>query len=308
MVAYRRKVTIMMNAAQMNLLNDSAPIASDVPVELQWFAAGYCRHPEWLTLRGGAWRAVSFPAGFALIKHPRHGYILFDTGYSERFFEETKRLPALLYRLITPVTFHVEDSALSQLRRQGIDAKEIKYVVLSHFHADHTAGLRDFPHARIIYKRESYDAVKNLGSFASVKSGYLPGLLPEDFEQRSQLVEEAKPHRLPQNFPFSNGYDLFGDGSLIAVDVPGHAAGQIGLFLRTASSEFFLCADTVWSSRAFKERRKPHSAARLIMSNNGQYEDSFERLCRLHRQYPHIEIIPSHCGEALQRWREEDEA
>ncbi|MNZ83128.1 N-acyl homoserine lactonase AttM [compost metagenome] len=293
----------MVHTTQMNSLKDSAWITSGTLVEMQWSAAGYCSHPEFLTLHGGAWKAVPFPAGFACIRHPRHGYILFDTGYSERFFEETKRLPALLYRLITPVNFSEGDSAVNQLRRMGIEAKDVTYVVLSHFHADHTAGLRDFSHARIIYKREAYDAVRTLGPFAAVKSGYLSGLLPEDFEQRSLYVEEARPHTLPENLPFVSGYDLFGDGSLIAVDVPGHAAGQIGLFLRTASGEHFLCADTVWSSRAYRERRKPHSAARLIMDNYKQYEDSFDRLCRLHQQCPHIAIIPSHCGESLLRWR-----
>jgi glyoxylase-like metal-dependent hydrolase (beta-lactamase superfamily II) len=297
----------MMNTKQItNITTGAAAVNSDVLVDLQLLAAGYCRHPEFLTLRGGTLKPVPFPAGFALIRHPRHGYILFDTGYSERFFEETSRLPALLYRLITPVTFSGPDSALNQLKRQGIAADEVKYVVLSHFHADHTAGLRDFPHARILYKREAYDAVKQLGSFAAVKAAYLPGLLPEDFEQRSMMVEETELLRLPEAFPFMNGYDLLGDGSLVAVDVPGHAAGQIGLFLRTAAGDYFLCADAVWSSRAYKERRKPHAAARLIMSDRSRYEDSFERLCRLHRQYPHIAIVPSHCGEALQRckWAE----
>jgi glyoxylase-like metal-dependent hydrolase (beta-lactamase superfamily II) len=274
-------------------------VTSEVQVELKLLAAGYCKHPEFFTIKGGTWKPVPFPAGFALIRHPEHGCILFDTGYSSRFVEETRKLPELLYRLITPVTFSEQDSALNQLRGLGIEADEVRYIVLSHFHADHTAGLRDFPHARLIYKREAYDAVKVLGTFASVKAGYLPGLLPEDFGRRSIFVEDAGQRRLPEGFPFPDGYDLFGDGSLVAVDVPGHAAGQIGLFVRTASGEVFLCADAVWSSRAFREGRKPHAAARIIMSDSRRYEESFERLSRLHRDYPDIRIIPSHCGEAL---------
>jgi glyoxylase-like metal-dependent hydrolase (beta-lactamase superfamily II) len=283
-------------------------IVSDVPVELWLFAAGYCRHPEALTMRGGTVRPVPFPAGVALIRHPLHGYVLFDTGYSVRFFEETRRFPAALYRMITPVTFSSEDGALHQLQRLGIDAKQIGHVVLSHFHADHTAGLRDFAHARIWYKREAYAAVRNLGAFAAVKAGYLPGLLPEDFGERSLHIEETAGCGLPDDCPFSAGYDLFGDGSLIAVDVPGHAAGQIGLFLRSADGEYFLCADAVWSSRAYRERRKPHAVAGLVMADRKRYADSFERICRLHLQYPHIRIVPSHCREALALRTGEEEA
>jgi len=112
-------------------------------------------------------------------------------------------------------------------------------VVLSHFHADHTAGLRDFPNATILYEREAYTAFKYLGLLASVKSGCLPGLLPDDFEERSAFIDETPRRRLPGDFPFVMGYDLFGDGSLIAIDLPGHAAGQIGLFLMSATGEYF---------------------------------------------------------------------
>jgi glyoxylase-like metal-dependent hydrolase (beta-lactamase superfamily II) len=290
--------------AGRNVPGSSSPEAavnSGIHVGLELFAAGYCRHPEFLTLAGGTIRPVSFPAGFALITHPERGYILFDTGYSARFFQETSKLPALLYRWITPVIFKEEDSALNQLKRLGIEAEEIRFIILSHFHGDHIAGLRDFPAAAILYKGEAYNAVKGLGAFAAVKAAYLPGLLPGDFAERSLLMEDAARRTLSREFPFEHGYDLFGDGSLIAVDVPGHAAGQIGLFLTTDAGPHFLCADAVWSSRAYRERRKPHAAARLIMSSPEQYEDSFQRLCSLHEQYPHIEIVPSHCAEALSR-------
>ncbi len=285
-----------------------APGNASIGLELRLFSAGYCLHPECLTLRGGTLRAVPFPAGFALISHPQHGLILYDTGYSSRFLEETNRFPARLYRMVTPVTFSERDSAIEQLNRMGISAKDIGYVVLSHFHADHTAGLRDFPYARLLYKREAYEAVKHLGPLASVKAAHLPGLLPDDLEGRSLYIEESASCKLPASFPFAEGYDLFGDGSLIAVDIPGHAAGQIGLFLGTSSGAYFLCADAVWSSRAYRERRLPHPAARMIMPDYGKYKDTFERLCRLHRQFPHIRIVPSHCSEALVRQSEEDEA
>ncbi|MBB3109688.1 glyoxylase-like metal-dependent hydrolase (beta-lactamase superfamily II) [Paenibacillus phyllosphaerae] len=289
-----------LNATPMKHAEGTQGVNSEVLVELKLYAAGYCRHPEFLTLRGGSFKPVPFPAGFACIRHPLQGCILFDTGYSARFFEETKRFPAALYRMITPVTFDSQDSAMNQLLKDGIPAEEIRYVVLSHFHADHTAGLRDFPHARLLYKQEAYSTVNKLGTFASVRAGYLPGLLPDDFENRSLLVEETPRLQLPNDFPFEAGYDLFGDGSIIAVDVPGHAAGQIGLLLTTAEGAYFLCADAVWSSIAYRERRKPHAVARIIMDDPRSYDDSFERLCRLHEHYPHIRIIPSHCLEPLQ--------
>jgi len=280
------------------------PLHSEVKVKLRLLAAGACRHPEALTLRGGTFRPVSFPAGFACIEHPAYGIVLFDTGYSSRFFTETARLPAALYRWITPVSYREEDSAASQLRALGIAPRDVRTVVLSHFHADHIGGMRDFPAAQYMYSEEAYRAVAGLGKLAAVRAGYLPGLLPDDLPARSKLLGSCAAVKLPDGMPFASGYDLFGDGSLIAVDIPGHAAGQIGLLLSTAEHAYFLCADAVWSSRAYREHRPPHPLAGLIMASRGQYRDSFARVCRLHRQYPDIRIVPSHCGEALDRWME----
>lgn len=266
-----------------------------LPLKLTLLATGYCTHPEWITLRGGTFRSVAFPAGFAYMEHPQLGVILFDTGYSSRFFTATQRFPFNLYRKLTPVFYEDKQSAVNQLDTLGIAAKDVKFIVLSHFHADHLGGLRDFPHAQFIYLQAAYDAVKDRRGFSAVRAGYLSELLPDDFLKRSLVIDETQKLAVPDNFPFPRALDLLGDGSLIAVDVPGHAAGQIGLFVATEQQSYLLCADAVWSSRAYQEHRLPHLLAGLIMSSRAQYRDSFERLCRLHEQYPMLQIVPSHC-------------
>ena len=55
-------------------------------VSLKFFQAGYCTHPQGMVLRGAPWRSAKFPATFALIEHPTIGKVLFDTGYTQRFF------------------------------------------------------------------------------------------------------------------------------------------------------------------------------------------------------------------------------
>ncbi|WNS45922.1 MBL fold metallo-hydrolase [Paenibacillus sp. MMS20-IR301] len=276
---------------------------TEIPVGISIMAAGYCLHPERLTLRGGSLKPVAFPAGFALIRHPQYGPILFDTGYSARFFQETASLPASLYRRITPVVYSEDESAVRQLKAGGIAPEDVQYIILSHFHADHIGGVRDFPQAKFIYLRKSYDAVSRLGPVRATKAGFLPGLLPEQFNIRSLPVDEFSATRLlPPGLPFKEAYDLLGDGSLLAVELSGHAAGMIGLFLSTGEHDYLLCADTVWSSRAFRENRKPHPAAALIMSSRAEYRLNFERLRQIHSQFPQLRIVPSHCREALVWW------
>lgn len=266
-------------------------------VQVSWFKTGYCTHPEAITLRGGQWKTIQFPSLFALIQHPVMGNILYDTGYSERFFEETAQFPNKLYALLTPVFFQPEDSAAHQLQQVGISSDAIHYVIISHFHADHIGGLADFPNATFICASAAYDAVKEKKGLRALKAGFLPGLLPPDFEARVQFVD-TQPS--VSAFPglFETGFDLAGDGSLIAVELPGHATGQLGLvFTDTAGQLYFLIADACWSSRAYEELVAPNAIAQLIFSNPSEYRNTLKKLHQLHQQRPDIRIIPTHCSD-----------
>ncbi|WP_270167373.1 MBL fold metallo-hydrolase [Paenibacillus sp. SYP-B4298] len=277
-----------------------------LPVKLTLRSAGSCLHPEALTLRGGTLRPVEFPAGYACIEHPLHGMILFDTGYSSRFFAETARLPASLYRHITPVRYEDRQGAASQLLAAGIEPEQVQYVVLSHFHADHIGGVRDFPQAQFIYASAAYEAVRQLRGLRAVRAGFLPGLLPDDFARRSLPFSDGEAVEcFDADFPLQRGWDLLGDGSLLAVMLPGHAAGMIGLFVSDTQHDYLLCADAVWSSRAYREQRLPHPLAGLIMSSRRDYQRSFALLTELHQRYPRLRIVPSHCREALAAWGSE---
>lgn len=273
-----------------------------VTVRLRLMAAGYCTHPEWVTLRGGAWSSAVFPAGFAYVEHPQAGGLLIDTGYTSRFIEETSRLPFSLYRRLTPMSVRPEEEAACQLAASGIDAAQIRTVILTHFHADHISGVRDFPRARFIYLQAAYDAMKTLTGLAALRAGFLKGLLPEDFTERSQAFgrEEAAP--LPFVSPFEHGYDVLGDRSLYAVELPGHAEGQIGLFLSTEEADYFLCADAVWSRAAYLDNRPPHPIAGLIMADRKAYRRTLEKLRELHLSYPQLRIVPFHCQNSLTAW------
>lgn len=272
---------------------------STVPVQLLLLSAGYCLHPEFVTIRGGSLRSAAYPAGLACIRHPSRGWILFDTGYSSRFAEQTTALPYALYRKITPVVYREDHAAVRQLARFGIAAEDVGYVILSHFHADHIGGVQDFPSARILYPQTAYDAVRSLGPVRATRAGFLSGLLPDDFAVRAMPIESAAAWTpFPEGNPFPGGYDLLGDGSLLAISLPGHAAGQIGLLLTTDhGTRCLLCADAAWSSLALRENRLPHPVAGFVMHDRTAYRESFERLRKLQAADPALVIVPSHCRE-----------
>lgn len=273
-------------------------------VKLTLLATGYCTQSEHMLFRDGQRKTVRFPAIIALLEHPTAGPILFDTGYSERFFVETQSFPASLYRRLTPVYLRPEETAIRQLAARGIPATAVRAVIVSHFHADHVCGLADFPNARYLYFEDAYKAICQLRGLQALRAAFLPGLLPADFGERAQPVPLAQLKALPPDYaPFTQGIDLYGDGALIAVRVPGHAAGQMGLFVQTEDGErTFLVADACWHSRAYRENVLPNPLVRLIFANWRDYCTSFGQIVQFHRQNPAVPIIPSHCSEVYARY------
>ncbi|MDM8520047.1 MBL fold metallo-hydrolase [Anaerolineales bacterium HSG6] len=261
------------------------------------FSAGYCTQSEYISRRGG-FRTIQFPATFALIEHPQLGLILFDTGYTPQFYQETRRFPYSLYSKATPVYVTEADTAQAKLLAQGISTNEVRYIIVSHFHADHVGGLADFPQANYIYYQPAYDAVSRRRGLSAVTKAFLPGLIPPDFVTRSRPFTSVDFHTLPAEYtPFTEGVDLFADQSLIAVKLPGHATGQIGLFLTTYDGSYFLVADACWHSQAYREDSPPHPITRLLFDSWADYCHSLHQIHMFHQNRPDVQIIPTHCGE-----------
>lgn len=225
-----------------------APIsaAGRRPALREWFSVAHC------------------PALVLLVHHAVHGPVLVDTGYAPRFHDATRRWPERGYALTTPVRLPVSQQLLVQLAERQISAADIRHVVLTHLHADHVAGVRDFPHAQIHTTTAAVAPLLALGDtvrgrIRGTRAGFLRALLPDDFSDRLRplepraietaavppvlqpLVGHAAHERAPRR-----AYDVFGDGTVIAVDVPGHAPGMVGVLLPTIPRPLFLVADAVW--------------------------------------------------------------
>ncbi|WP_223067236.1 MBL fold metallo-hydrolase [Paenibacillus caui] len=269
--------------------------------KVQIFYAGYCIHPECMVIKHGQFRKAKFPALFALLEHDKYGSILFDTGYTKRFFSETERFPFNIYSKLTPVVLEDGISAKEILESEGIHASSINYVIISHFHADHIGGLKDFKSAQFVFNSDSYDAVKDKRGISALRSGFLRGLLPENFEERAMpLTDTMKMDISEAAAPFETGYDLFGDKSIILVKLPGHAIGQIGALVTDRDHhEYFFVADAAWRSDAYRQFRPPNPIAYMIIDQRKEYIETLGKLNKLYLRRPELQIIPSHCMEAF---------
>jgi glyoxylase-like metal-dependent hydrolase (beta-lactamase superfamily II) len=267
--------------------------------DIKLLSAGFCLHPEFMSIRGGGWRPCRFPAGFACLVHRRHGAILFDTGYSDHFRAETKSFPNALYARLMPPRFDGADHACDQLRRFGIDPADVRAIVVSHFHADHIAGLRDFPKARILCARDGYQAIRAARGLGGLMGGLLPGLMPADSDDRVQHIEELPTIDLPPALAaFGQGRDLFGDGTALAIALPGHSVGQIGLYIPDSpNGALFLVSDAAWSLDAITQLRPPPRVVTALTGQSQPYLATLAKLHHLHHAEQHLAIRPAHCSK-----------
>ena len=265
------------------------------PINFELKTAGYCLASRHHSLHGSPKEVIRFYASYGLLKHPSKGYILFDTGYTRRFYELTKTYPGKLYAQITKVFIEQHQEAKIALAKQGIQATEINYIVISHFHADHIGGLMDFPNATFICSKAAWDDFRPRRGFQAVRKGYLPGLIPNDFQSRLELVDFKHPHR---SDPHLGGLiDIFEDGSIFLCSLEGHAKGQMGALFQGSSYPVFLLADAAWHKEAFEEKWLPNPIVRLFFDNWLSYKKSLEKVHNYYKANPGTVIIPSHCNK-----------
>ncbi|MGI9461763.1 MAG: MBL fold metallo-hydrolase [Alphaproteobacteria bacterium] len=272
-------------------------------LSIKFYQAGFCKHPECvisgrLGLRH--FKKVATPMVCALIKHPKHGLILFDVGYSDNFFKATRSMPYRLYKIITPV--EVEKTLAMLLHDDHINPKDIRYIFISHFHADHIAAIDDFPHAKIITAQVGYDYAKNISGLAAVKKAILPDLIKLFDKRRFLFIEDQvkiKGHKKLYDFMT---YDIFGDGSLVAVSLPGHARGQYGLYMQDSKlGKVFLLADATWLLPSLIDNRLPLPIVASLSDNYRQYVKTFHALHRFYHDNREVKMVPCHCQKTFDK-------
>lgn len=269
------------------------PVRETVPeCKLTIMNAGFCKIKQSHLLKDADPSGVSVPALFFLIEHPVYGKILFDTGYSTRYYEATKNFPFSLMNKITSVQITEKENAINQLFEKNITSKQIHTVILSHLHADHVGGIRDFNHSTIYVDKKEWRYCQQ-PKLKLLFSGYLKKLYEDiNLSSLKQLDFEVNGDSYG---PFLNTIDLFKDNSIILVPLPGHSIGQFGLLLNISNQErYFLIADSVYVKANYQKNKAGSILSRFAHYNRRQYESNFPMLKQLEMENPTLMIIPSH--------------
>lgn len=184
----------------------------------------------------------------------RHGsdYMLWDTGIPAGTMRQPIETPAIRATLGATI--------VDQLARINVRPEQVSILGISHYHFDHTGQAASFRNARLLIGPGDLAALR--GTDPGVERAPLAHWLTGG----GQVVEAGGDH------------DVFGDGKVVMLNLPGHTPGHRGLLVRLASGPVLLSGDIYHFTEQVERRGVPPfntSRAETLASM-----DRFDRLGR----------------------------
>jgi glyoxylase-like metal-dependent hydrolase (beta-lactamase superfamily II) len=168
---------------------------------------------------------IEIPVSSALLRH-RQANVLFDTGCHPAVPDNPEARWGGLAKLMVPI-MQPGEHVLTGLAGLGLQPDDIDVVINSHLHPDHCGCNAFFRKATFLIHSDELAAARAPGSEVA-------GYLAADWDQ-PMPVDAVTGQR-----------DVFSDGRIVLVHLPGHTPGSIGALARLdRSGTFLLAGDTV---------------------------------------------------------------
>lgn len=190
------------------------------------------------------------PVSVYLIEHPK-ALILFDTGWHREMspngvFDkkaQIKSLGSLALYEVNQGRIGKGAAVNEQLAAMKIKPSDIDYVVLSHLDCDHANGLKQVAKAKnILVSKDEAKFAEKLTNKVRYNKAWWEGVNLTQFDWNGT------------DGPFRKSYDMFGDGSVKLINIPGHADGQVAMQLFNAEGKFVLLfADGGYARKSWEE-------------------------------------------------------
>jgi glyoxylase-like metal-dependent hydrolase (beta-lactamase superfamily II) len=186
----------------------------------------------------------------------RHGdkYMLWDTGLTDELIGHDFDNAAQ--------TIRVRRSLVDQLAQLNVKPEQIETIGISHWHFDHTGQARHFPQAKLLMGRGDIEFLRREPS-------------PDADSTKAMarwLTGGGKLETL------DGDRDVFGDGLVVMLDLPGHTPGHYALLVRLASGPVLLSGDLYHFTEQVASRGVPpfnHDRADTLASM-----DRYDRIAK----------------------------
>jgi len=214
------------------------------------------------------------------IEHPRHGVILFGTGLNHAIASDSAPyLKGWLATLGKP-TMAKEQEITAQLQKAKLAPEKVRHVILPDLRFDHTGEVESFATAQVIVSAAEHLAA--IGPDADRFS------LSEEYDQVRtwQFVNFTDAAPLGT---FQAHRDLFGDGSILLLDVTGATAGGLAVLVRLPTGPVLLCGNLAWTKEQYLYARFPG-----VLFDRKAWWEKVWRLKKFKDLVPELAVLPDH--------------
>jgi glyoxylase-like metal-dependent hydrolase (beta-lactamase superfamily II) len=235
-------------------------------------------------------RWLTAPIVAYLVEHPSAGPVVIDTGFHSSVAVSPRsnlgRLGALLYR---DIDMRPEQSVEAQLRDRGIEASDVRAVIMTHLHPDHASAIADFPESTFLLSDVEWEAAAEGGP----RQGYVKSQFDHGFDYRLLDFDSDDANSFSG---FARSLDVFGDGSVRVVFTPGHTLGHLSVVLQTESGEVLVAGDAIFMHRTLEDDHLPYA-----LPDEHLFRRSLREIRQYRKETPDAVVIPGHDWEAWQK-------
>jgi N-acyl homoserine lactone hydrolase len=276
-----KRIDVEAYKGNSDVFEEKNSLATVPEVTLSIIPCGKMLSKQAFVYRGGSWSG-EYETGMAatLIRHPK-AMVLFDTGFGTNVDEHVKSMPAIMRAL---TNYDKETSAVAQLQARGISPEQIQIVILSHSHWDHVSGLTDFPQAEVWISKEEGQFIDRLPDQELIR------------QMRGKLNLHSVEFTDGAYENFDRSLDIFKDGSLVLVPLPGHTPGSLGMFVNLPSGKRYLfTGDLTWGIEGVQiPAERPWIMRRLADDDEEGVKRSIVKVHELMKRYPDLIVVPAH--------------
>ena len=217
---------------------------------------------------------------FHVIRHPTKGTFIVDTGVETALRDAPEK--SALSGLVRGA-MHMEKLSVNLPLGEWV-AREPKLdgVFLTHMHLDHITGMADVPKGTPVFTGPGEAKDTNFMYFL------VRGSTDKAMEGKP-AISEWQFTADPTN-TFDGVLDIFGDGSVWAIWVPGHTPGSTAYLVRTAKGPVLLTGDASHTRWGWDNHVEPGT----FTGDARRGTESFKKLQAFAAAHPEIEVRVGH--------------
>ena len=222
------------------------------------------------------------------VKHPA-GLLIIDPAFGRSIKDDLYRAGPFAMSIFG--TEQTKTPLVKVLEQARLDPADVRYAVMTHAHWDHIGALGDLQNARVLIARAELE-------WATPFTRYFDhGVMPHHLKRAKDRLF-AFDFKGPAIDGFEGSFDVFGDGAVVAVPMPGHTPGSTAFLVRGRGGVTWLFSgDTTWTSRGVE--LPAHKFLRAVDGDLPVLSSSIGRLNALLRHRSDVKVVPAHDGAAL---------